>query len=328
MPSSVQCQLCPKGCEIAPGESGECRVRVNIDGSLRCVSYGRPCAINIDPIEKKPFFHFLPGSKALSLATVGCNLHCSNCQNWEISQQDPGVAEAYEAPPEKLIDLAKRQSCKSVCFTYTEPVVFIEYAMDTAKLAKASGGEIRATAVTAAYVNPKPFKELCSCLDAVKIDFKAYSDKFYREVCGGSLKPVLKAMETARETKAHLEIVNLLIPSLNDSEKDVSALANWVKSNLGAEIPLHFIPFHPDYRMRELPGTPAATMKMAREAGLAADLHFVYVGGNFIEGGSDTFCPSCHKTLVKRSGFAVIANEIGSAGKCPKCGAAIYGVWS
>ncbi len=325
--SSVQCQLCPKACLIAPGESGECRVRLNLDGVLTASTYGHPCAIHSDPIEKKPFNHFLPGTKALSLATVGCNLHCLNCQNWEISQENPESSEAFEAPPERLLALAREQSCKTVCFTYTEPVVFIEYALATARLAKASNGGLRSAAVTAAYVNPEPFKELCSSLDAVKIDFKACSDKFYREVCGGSLKPVLKAMETARSTGVHLEIVNLLIPSLNDSEKDISALCSWVKANLGSETPLHFIPFRPDYRLRQLPETPAATMKRARDSGLAAGLKYVYVSNSFVKGGGDTSCPSCGRLLVKRGGFSVISNEVGKDGKCPACGAKIHGVW-
>ena len=207
-------------------------------------------------------------------------------------------------------------------------MVFIEYATDTAKLAKATGGAVRCAAVTAAYVNPDPFKDLCSTLDAVKIDFKAFSDKFYRDVCGGSLKPVLKAMETARATGVHLEIVNLLIPSLNDSDKDISGLCSWMKANLGAEIPLHFIPFRPDYHMRQLPETPASTMKRARDIGIAGGLKYVYVANSFVRGGGDTYCPHCGKCLIRRGGFSLLSNEIGKDGKCPDCSRKIYGVWS
>lgn len=328
MAASAQCQLCPKGCLIAPGESGECRVRFNLDGKLTAVTYGFPCAVHSDPIEKKPFNHFLPGTRALSLATAGCNLHCANCQNWEISQENPESVEAYELPPEKLPGMAKAQSCKTICMTYTEPVVFIEYSLAAARIAKeTTGGEIRSAIVTAAYVNPDPFKELCSALDAVKIDFKAFSDKFYRDVCKGSLKPVLKAMETARSTGVHLEIVNLLIPSLNDSDKDVTGLCSWIKGNLGDETPLHFIPFHPDYRMRQLQETPASTMKRARDIALSAGLKHVYVSNSFVKGGGDTYCPHCGKCLIRRGGYSILSNEIGRDGKCPACGTKIKGVW-
>ncbi len=326
MASAVQCELCPKGCLIKPGEAGECRVRVNLDGELAATTCGYPCAIHTDPIEKKPLYHFLPGTKALSLATVGCNLHCLNCQNWEISQEGPGKVEAFEAPPEKLLELAVRQGCRSVCFTYTEPVVFFEYVLDTARKAR-EGGSLKTEIVTAAYVNPAPFKELCSALDAVKIDFKACSDKFYREVCGGSLKPVLKAMEVARASGVHLEIVNLLIPTLNDSEADLSALVKWVKANLGAETPLHFLGFHPDYRMRSLPPTSPASLKRAREMAKAEGLNYVYIGNIYVEGAEDTSCSKCGAALVKRRGYLVSEKRIGPDGNCPACGERAYGVW-
>jgi len=326
MASAAQCELCPKFCLVKPGESGECRVRVNIDGALLSTTYGFPCAIHVDPVEKKPFYHFLPGSKALSLATVGCNLHCLNCQNWEISQEEPGKAEAYEAPPEKLLELASRQGCESVCFTYTEPVVIPEYVLETARLVRASGN-LKCSIVTAAYVNPAPFKELCSSLDAVKIDFKACSDKFYRDVCGGSLKPVQKAMETARASGVHLEIVNLLIPTLNDSDSDLNALAKWLAGSLGREIPLHFIGFHPDYRMRKLPETPPESLRRAREIAKAEGLKYVYIGNIYVEGAEDTSCPKCGELLIRRRGHAVSSNRLEANGRCPKCGEAIYGVW-
>lgn len=326
MAGQLQCELCPKGCLIAPGHSGECRVRINLDGELRAVTYGFPCSVHADPIEKKPFFHFLPGSKALSLATAGCNLHCRNCQNWEISQEEPGKVEAYNAPPETLLDLAPRQGCRTVCFTYTDPVVFYEYVFDTAAKAKSSGGRLKTAIVTAAYINKEPLKELCKSLDAVKIDFKAYSDKFYRDVCGASLKPVLDAMETVKSCGVHLEIVNLLIPTLNDSDDDVGGLVRWIKANLGADVPLHFTQFHPNYRMRSLPATTAESLKNARQTGLSAGLRHVYVGNVYVEGAEDTYCPSCGKTLVRRRGFAVLENSLKS-GKCPSCGTAIYGIW-
>lgn len=320
----VQCQLCPKQCLIQPGQSGECRVRVNIDGQLQTVVYGYPCSIHIDPIEKKPFFHFLPATETLSLATVGCNLHCKNCQNWEISQQNPEDSQAVFCPPEKLVALAKTNSCPSLSYTYTDPVIYYEYALDSSKLAKASG--IRNTLVTAGYINKEPLKRLLKFVDAARIDLKSMSDDFYRDVCSATLKPVLDSLVLTKSTGVHLEVINLVIPTLNDSPEQIRTLARWVKTNLGADTPLHFSQFYPQYKMQYLPPTSAETLDTARQIAFSEGMQFVYIGNITSKEGQNTYCPGCKTLLIERSGFTVLKNQLKN-GTCPSCGKEIYGVW-
>ena len=321
---NVQCALCPKECLIKPGQSGECRARVNIDGVLRTVVYGFPCSIHIDPIEKKPFFHFLPGTRTLSLATVGCNLHCKNCQNWEISQANPEDSEAMFCPPEKLVELTRSYNCLSLSYTYTDPVVFYEYTYDTAKLARAAG--IRNTLVTAGYINQEPWKKLLQYVDAARIDLKAISEDFYREVCSATLKPVLDSLVQTKASGVHLEVINLVIPTLNDKPEQIRELARWVKVNLGSDTPLHFSQFYPQYKMRHLPPTSAQTLDMAREIALDEGLYYVYLGNILSPTGQNTYCPDCKGLLIERSGFTVLQNQL-KDGNCPSCGRKIYGVW-
>jgi pyruvate formate lyase activating enzyme len=300
-------------------------VRINLDGRLRSVVYGHPCAVHADPVEKKPFFHFLPGSRSLSLATAGCNLHCLNCQNWEISQAEPEDTEAASCPPASLVELARRHDCQSLAYTYTDPVVFFEYVRDTARLAREQG--IRNQLVTAGYVCRGPWLNLLEYIDAANIDLKALSDDFYREVCSATLQPVLDTLVLTRERGVHLEVVNLVIPTLNDKPEQLRALARWVKENLGREIPLHFSGFHPQYKMRHLPPTSEAKLEQAREIAMAEGLDFVYVGNVRSAQGQNTYCPGCRRLLVARSGFHVIENHLQS-GRCPGCGREIYGVWT
>lgn len=321
---NVQCTLCPKGCLIKPGQSGECRVRVNIDGTLKSVVYGFPCSIHIDPIEKKPFFHFLPASRTLSLATVGCNLHCKNCQNWEISQANPEDSAAVSCPPEKLVELTRQYKCTSLSYTYTDPVIYYEYAYDTAKLAKAAG--LRNTLVTAGYINQEPWKQLLEVTDAARIDLKSMSDEFYRENCSATLQPVLDSLVAARASGVHLEVINLVIPTLNDKPEQIRQLVQWVRINLGQETPLHFSQFYPQYKMRYLPPTSAQTLDTARQIALEEGLYYVYIGNVLSPTGQNTYCPGCRKMLIERSGFEVLKNRL-KDGACPDCGKAIYGVW-
>ena len=320
----IQCQLCPKQCLIKPGQSGECRVRINIDGILRTVVHSYPCSIHIDPVEKKPFFHFLPATKTLSLATVGCNLHCKNCQNWEISQANPEDSEAVFCPPEKLVELAKTNQCASLAYTYTDPVIYYEYTLDSSKLANASG--IRNTLVTAGYINQEPWKKLLQYVDAARIDLKAISDDFYREVCSATLKPVLDCLVLTKASGVHLEVINLVIPTLNDKPEQILSLVQWVKGNLGSETPLHFSQFYPQYKMRHLPPTSAQTLDTARQIARAEGMQYVYIGNIASDTGQNTYCPGCKKLLIERSGFTVLQNRL-KEGCCPDCGQKIYGVW-
>lgn len=320
----VQCELCPKMCLIKPGQSGECRVRINIDGVLRTVVYGFPCSINIDPIEKKPFFHFLPASTTLSLATVGCNLHCRNCQNWEISQCNPEDSQAVFCPPERLVELTKNYNCPSLSYTYTDPVIYYEYTYDTAKLARDS--DIRNTLVTAGYINPEPWKKLLNYTDAARIDLKGITDDFYRQVCSATLKPVQDSIVLTRANNVHLEIINLIIPTLNDQPEQIRQLARWLKANLGSDIPLHFSRFFPQYKMQHLPPTSLTTLDMAREIAISEGLDYVYIGNIQSRQGQNTYCPACKRLLIERSGFTVLQNQL-KDGRCPDCSREIYGVW-
>ncbi len=320
----VQCNLCPKYCIISPGQSGDCRIRVNIDGKLIATTYGYPCSLHVDPIEKKPLFHFLPSSKAFSVATVGCNLHCKNCQNWEISQQFPTDIPAYKVPPRQVAQLALKNSCQSVAYTYTDPSVFYEYALDSSKEVRNAG--LKNIIVSAGYFNQKPLKELCRFIDGANIDLKAYSDKFYREVCSATLKPVLNSLVTIKSSGVHLEITNLLLPTLNDSDKDIKNLCVWIKENLGKEIPLHFSRFYPQYRMKNLPPTSLSTLEKARNIAIDTGIQYVYIGNVINRNWENTYCPRCKHELIARHGYYIKKNVIKN-GKCPYCGYEIYGVW-
>jgi len=320
----VQCELCPKNCVIGPGQSGECRVRINIDGVLRTVVYGFACSIHIDPVEKKPLFHFLPGTGILSIATAGCNLHCRNCQNWEISQANPEDTPATFLPPERLVALTKQYGCLSLAYTYTEPIIFYEYTYDTAKLARQA--DIRSVLVTAAYINREPWKRLLEVVDAANIDLKGITDDFYVRVCSGTLKPVQEALVLAKASGILVEVTNLIIPTLNDGPEEIRQLARWVKANLGGETPLHFSRFSPRYKMRHLPSTSLKTLDRAREIAMSEGLDYVYIGNIQSETGQNTYCPGCKRLLIERSGYTILQNRL-KDGCCPDCEREIYGVW-
>lgn len=322
--NSLQCGLCPKHCIVEPGQSGECRIRVNLDGKLTAVTYGYPCSVHLDPIEKKPLFHMLPGTSILSIATVGCNLHCKNCQNWQISQCDPENSTAGYLPPEKIPPLAKKQGCGSVAYTYTEPIVYYEYALNSSIKTHAAG--LKNVLVTAAYVNKKPWRELCRHTDAANVDLKAMSDRFYREICDATLKPVLDALLIAKEEKVMVEITNLIIPSLNDSDRDLLELSRWIKTNMGAETPLHFSRFFPQYKMKHLPPTPSATLTKARQIALSEGLKYVYIGNILSDDGENTTCPGCGNLLIERERYLVKKNNLNN-GQCRFCREDIPGIW-
>jgi pyruvate formate lyase activating enzyme len=320
-------------CLIGPGQSGECRVRINADGVLQTVVYGFPCSIHIDPIEKKPLFHFLPASKIFSIATVGCNLHCKNCQNWEISQRNPEETEAwYPAgeelgkwwPPQRLIEWAKRTSCPSLAYTYTDPIIFYEYTYDSSKLAREAN--MRNVLVTAGYINKEPWQRLLEVVDAANIDLKGMTNDLYVQVCSGTLKPVQEALVTARESGILVEVTNLIIPTLNDKPEQIRGLSRWVKENLGSETPLHFSRFFPHHKMRHLPWTSPKTLDMAREIAMSEGLYYVYIGNLRSKAGQNTYCPNCERLLIERSGYTILQNQLRD-GRCPDCSKEIYGVW-
>jgi pyruvate formate lyase activating enzyme len=312
-------------CLIEPGQSGECRVRINIDGVLRTVVYGFPCSVSpYDPIEKKPLFHFLPGTRILSVATVGCNLHCLNCQNWDISQKNPEESTAAFLPPERLVRLAKRNRYLSIAYTYSDPIIFYEYTYDTAKLARKEG--IRNVLVTAGYINPQPWKKLLEYIDAANIDLKFISDDLYRRICTGTLKPVQNALVLAKASGTLVEVTNLIIPTLNDKPEQIRELARWLKANLGRETPLHFSGFYPRYKMQHLPPTSLKTLEMARELAISEGLDYVYIGNVRSKEGENTYCPGCKGLLIERKGYIILQNRL-KEGCCPDCNKEIYGVW-
>lgn len=320
----VQCKLCPRECIISEGARGECGVRENRGGRLYTVVYGRACALNNDPIEKKPFFHFLPGSYALSLATAGCNLHCLYCQNWSISQVRPEQVQNLDLMPEDLVAYAQRLASKSIAYTYTEPVVFLEYVLGTARLAREQG--LRNVVISAGYIREEPLRSLCRYVDAIKIDLKAITEEFYREVCDVTLEPVLRALKVIRESGIHLEIVHLVVPTLNDTSEEFRRLARWVVEELGPDVPLHFSRFYPMYRLTHLPPTPVETLERARAIALEEGVKFVYVGNVPGHPGEHTYCPRCGTLLIQRVGYTIMQFRL-QEGHCPQCGEAIPGVW-
>lgn len=324
--TAVSCELCPRACVIPEGAAGDCRIRVNLGGKLRATTYGRPSAIHIDPMEKKPLYHFLPGSRVFSIGTAGCNLHCLNCQNWQLSQRGGDeMEEVYRAEPEEIVAAAIEQGCNSVAYTYSDPIVFYEYTYDTSERARAK--RLRNLFVTAAYINEKPLRRLCGVLDAANADLKAMDDGFYRKVSSASLQPVLDALVVMREEGVWLEITNLLIPTLNDDLAMIRRMAKWMVAELGPSTPLHFSRFHPQYRMRNLPPTPGETLDRARNEALDAGLQYVYVGNLLGHPGNSTYCPRDGTLLIGRTGFWITENHLTDDGRCPTCNQSIPGVW-
>jgi pyruvate formate lyase activating enzyme len=281
--------------------------------------------LHLDPIEKKPLFHFLPGSRILSLATAGCNLHCKNCQNWTISQAAPEDIRSIDLPPERVVETAEKRDCLSIAYTYTEPIIFYEYVHDTARLAKERG--IRNVTVTAGYINRKPLELLCEVIDASNTDLKAFSDSFYADVCGGRLKPVLDGLVVMKEKGVWVEVTNLVVPTFNDDLHMIGKMCRWISANLGPDTPLHFSRFQPMYKLRNLPPTPVDFLVKARQEALDIGLKFVYVGNVLGTNAENTYCPSDGTLLLRRTGFSVLENNL-NQGTCPTCGEHIPGVWS
>jgi len=321
----IKCKLCPRECVIDDRERGYCGVRENRGGTYYTLVHSRVVTAHIDPIEKKPFFHVLPGTLAFSLATAGCNVNCKMCQNWEISQVRPEQVRATYAPPSKVAALARENRCPAIAYTYSEPVIFYEYMMDTAQAAHAAG--VRSVVVTGGYVTEDPLKKLCTAVDAIKVDLKAFSEKFYKDVVNGELKHVLNALVTIRKLGMWSEIVYLVVPTLNDSDQEFKGLARWIKSDLGPDVPVHFSRFHPEYLLKNLPPTPLETLERAKAIADAEGLHYVYIGNVPAHPAESTYCPKCRKVVVERVGYTVGAVHIKN-GQCQYCHTPIPGVWS
>ncbi len=321
--SLVHCQLCPNSCRLPEGRIGMCRVRKNVGGKLYTLSYGQIAAVHVDPIEKKPFFHVLPGEQAFSLATPGCNMRCLFCQNWEISQAFPWEVATTATTPEQVVEAALRSGARAIAFTYSEPTIFYEYMRGIAQLAKAKG--LKTLVISNGYIQPEPLKELLPFIDAYKVDFKAFNPKFYSELTGGSRDPVLQAMKIIRASGVWLEIVNLLVTGQNDGEDEVRQLARWVKENLGADVPLHFSRFHPQHKLMNLPPTPIETVVRAREIAIEEGLKFVYTGNLPVAAGDSTYSPQTGQIVIERKGYFVVRNDL-TNGIAPD-GEVIPGVW-
>jgi pyruvate formate lyase activating enzyme len=323
--TTIRCLLCARRCTLAEGERGACRVRIHANGELRTLVYGRPITVHVDPIEKKPFYHFLPGSAAFSLATAGCPLRCKFCQNWEISQARPEDYARGPVAPESIARSAASANAPVVAFTYNEPTVFTEYLCDIARAARPLGR--RSVLVSCGFMNEAPLAEMCGVLEAIKIDLKGFSPGFYRDVCGAELEPVLRSIRQVATSGVHLEIVNLVVPTLNDSVPMLTDLAKWVVNEAGPDVPLHFTRFHPDYQLSNLPPTPVSTLERAREIAMRQGVHFAYVGNVPGHPGNHTYCPGCGSVVIERDGFLVAAIHL-KDGRCNHCGRAIPGVWS
>ncbi|HLD99309.1 MAG TPA: AmmeMemoRadiSam system radical SAM enzyme [Bdellovibrionota bacterium] len=322
-----QCGLCPRQCSLRPGQKGFCFVREASDTGIWLSVYGRASGFCVDPVEKKPLYHFLPGTTALSFGTTGCNLGCKFCQNWRISRSREGGARAFSsilpAGPEAIAWTAQAEGCASVAFTYNDPVVFAEYAIDTARECRKRG--IRTIAVTAGYISDEARPEFFSLMDAANVDLKGFSEAFYRRYSLGEMKPVLETLVyLAQETDVWLEITNLLIPGLNDTKKELEDMTVWIASNLGPHVPVHFSAFHPEYKMWEYPATSAATLSRAREIAIGNGLKYVYTGNVADPVGSATFCPNCLEPVIKRDGFRIGSLKL-NGGNCTGCGQRIAG---
>lgn len=323
--SRVRCDLCPRSCEVGNGDRGHCRVRENRGGQYYSLVYGNPCAVHVDPIEKKPFFHVLPGSTSFSIATAGCNLNCKFCQNWEISQAQPDDTFNYDMPPERVVELARMSQCRSIASTYVEPTIFLEYMIEIGRLSRQK--DLLKVMHSNGYIQEAPLKDLCKTLDAACIDLKGFSDDYYRELTGGTLEPVLATLKLLKESKIHTEIVNLVIPGKNDSPEQIRTMCRWIRNELGPDVPLHFSRFYPLYQLKSLPPTPVATLERAWEVGREEGLHFVYIGNIPGHSAENTSCPQCKTLVIERVGYRIRSTRL-KDGKCENCGFHISGIWS
>ncbi|MCU0602188.1 MAG: AmmeMemoRadiSam system radical SAM enzyme [Desulfobacterales bacterium] len=321
----VACLICPNHCVLSPGDRSVCRSKVNLAGTLYSLAYGNACAVHVDPIEKKPLYHFAPRSTSFSIAAAGCNFRCLNCQNWEISQAKPHEVRHRELFPEDAVNAARQAGCHSIAYTYSEPVTFYEYMLDTAQAARGAG--LRNLLISNGYINRPPLLDLCRAIDAANINLKAYSDAVYRKLNGGRLAPVLAALKTLHDQGVHLEITNLVVPTYVDDEELVRRMCAWILKEVGPDHPLHFLRFQPLYKLDRLPPTPVSTLARFREIALSEGIRYAYVGNVPGHEGNHTYCHNCRKLLVARNGYFI--REVHLAGsRCEYCGTPIPGVWT
>jgi len=321
---NIQCRLCPNLCILSPGQYGACKARKNINGKLYSMVYGKIATVHLDPIEKKPFFHVLPGAAAFSIATTGCNIQCLFCQNWEISQVFPFDTQTISATPQQVVDQARASGARAIAFTYSEPTISFEYVLDIAQLAHAAG--LKTLMVSNGYIEQKPLKELLKYIDAYKVDFKGFDEEFYKKMTKGHLQPVLDTMKTIHQSGVWLEIVNLLVTGQNDSDKQIQGLVGWIKENLGENVPLHFSRFSPQYKLLNVPATPPEVIIHAREIALQEGLKYVYTGNIDFPPGEITRCPSSGQKVIVRQGMFTIYNGLKN-GACAD-GEKIPGIWN
>jgi pyruvate formate lyase activating enzyme len=321
----IMCRICPNECVLKEGEISKCNNRKVYKSKLYTMAYGNPCSVNVDPIEKKPLYHFFPGSRAFSIATAGCNLVCLNCQNWSISQTSPDKTRNYDLSPEQVVDECIKNSCRSIAYTYSEPTTFYEYAFDTATIARKAG--IKNILKSNGYINEEPLRKLCGVIDAANIDLKAFSESTYLKLSGGKLQPVLNSLKVYKEMGIWLEITNLVVPSWTDNPDEIRKMCGWLADNGFSDTPLHFSRFYPLYKLDQLPPTPVDLLAKAAEIATAEGLKYVYVGNVPGNETTDTKCTTCGKLVVKRMGYRILINNL-TDGKCPACGKKVDGIWS
>jgi len=319
----IICKLCPHECRIADLERGTCGVRENRGGIYYTLVYGNPCSAHVDPIEKKPMFHYYPTTRAFSIATAGCNFVCRFCQNWEISQKRPEQIKSFELFPTDVIKVAQRNKCKTVAHTYTEPVIFFEYMLDCAIEGKKKN--VPNIMISNGYIQEKPMRELCKYLGAVKIDLKAFTEKFYKDMCAGTLKPVLDCLKVLKDEGVWFEIVDLIIPTLNDSRGEIDRMTKWIIKELGPDVPLHFSRYYPTFMLKNIPPTPPSLLTRARKIAMDNGIKFVYIG-NILSDASNTYCPSCGKVLIERLGYSTEIKGL-NKNRCTYCNEKIPGIF-
>lgn len=321
----VVCLLCPKRCRVPDQQRGFCGVRENREGVYYTVVHSRACTFHVDPIEKKPLYHFQPGSSTFSIATAGCNIECKFCQNWNISQSRPEQIRSIHLPPERLVEGCRKTNSQSLSFTYSEPIIFYEYMYDASVAAKEAGFD--RVMISNGFIEPEAMQELLPQLSAVKIDLKAFTEHFYRETCSGQLQPVLDTLLLLKESGKWFEIVVLLIPTLNDSEKEIREMTEWIAEKLGVEVPVHFSRFHPTYQIKNLPPTPPQTLERAHQIAKEAGLEYVYLGNLPGNPMGNTYCPKCQEPVISRYGYTITQMNL-KDGKCGACSHPIPGIWT